>query len=68
MIEIASGKVAVDREWYDRAVRALSASAGCPFCLSARPFVVDHENDSTFFPRRGCLDCDRWIDKVVLRP
>jgi hypothetical protein len=29
--------------------------------------VVEHPNDETFFPRRGCVTCDVWLDPVRLR-
>lgn len=37
----------------------------CPFCGGKRLQVS--EGDKTFLPRRGCLDCDRWIESVKVR-
>ena len=35
----------------------------CPLCGSERPFIIN-KGDKTFHDRRGCLDCNKWIDGV----
>ena len=37
---------------------------GCPSCGSTRPPIIDRKSDFTFYPRRGCLDCDKWWEPV----
>lgn len=37
----------------------------CPFCGGKNLHASD--GDATFMPRRGCLDCNRWIESVRVR-
>ena len=58
--------ILVGKMWYVRVDELPVNFDVCPFCHSTKPWIV-HGGDETFYPRRGCLDCNRWIDQVRLR-
>lgn len=37
----------------------------CPFCNSFN--LIKESDNETFYGRIGCLDCDKWINKIVIR-
>lgn len=36
-------------------------------CGSLRREVVSHQDDPFFYPRRGCLTCNKWDGPPVLK-
>lgn len=57
--------VIVTRDWFNRVMSNYSVRAeGCPFCGSQREPTIDEKQG--FYPRRGCLDCNRWWTKPEL--
>lgn len=51
---------------YRRVSRAeVRSFQGCPRCGSER--LITKPGDESFYPRMGCLSCNRWIQKPELR-
>ena len=60
-------QITVSEEWYKNVLQVLDGRHGCPFCGSTKPPVTAHENDTTFYPRKGCADCGKWWSKPELK-
>lgn len=47
-------RVDSDRSWYS-----------CPFCNSKN--LTKESDNETFYGRTGCLDCDKWLNKLRIK-
>lgn len=63
-------KIKVDKKWFDEMMLKLNVPEqfGCPFCGHTEPRTIEKADDGTFFPRRGCLECNQWFELPELKP
>lgn len=54
--------IQINGEIYQKVDNNIRTWYSCPFCNSEN--LIKESDSETFCGRTGCLDCDKWINKV----
>ncbi|KKM85110.1 hypothetical protein LCGC14_1292390 [marine sediment metagenome] len=58
-------KIKVSYDWYENIISQIDKNI-CPFCNSNKLILTD-TNSNTFYPRKGCLSCNKWLELPKLK-